>query len=441
MTWYQEAVFYHIYPLGLLGAPKVNDFIINDQMPTLKKWIDHISSLGFDALYIGPLFSSKTHGYDTIDYKKIDERLGTNDGFKEFVAYCHDHHVKVVVDGVFNHTSRDFYAFKDIIEHKWESQYTDYYQVDFSRSSPLGDPFDYATWSGYHELPKLNTDNTKVQDMLLDAVNYWIDYFDIDGIRLDCADCLSFDFIKRLKAFTKMKKADFWLMGELIHGDYSRWISDDMLDSSTNYELHKSLFSGHNDHNYFEIAHTIRRQFDPMWGLYKGFYLYNFVDNHDVDRLISKLVNKANVKNVYVLLFTLLGIPSVYYGSEHNIEGQRTPYNDDALRPYIDLDAMKANEITDLIAKLAHLKKDHHSLSYGEYKEVYLTNRQYAYTRTLDDEMILVVTNNDEDDAYFDIKIDGIKKAHSLLDDKDYAVDDCIHIKLKNNDSDIIILS
>lgn len=441
MTWYKETVFYHIYPLGLLKAPKINDHILSHRLLELTKWLDHISELGIDALYIGPLFESVSHGYDTIDYKLVDMRLGTNDDFKALVDYAHAKGIKVVVDGVFNHTSKQFYAFKDILSKKWDSPYRDYYHIDFSKGAPSGEPFDFKTWSGYYELAKLNLDNPKVQDMLLDVVDFWISEFKIDGIRLDCADCLSFDFIKKLKSFTAQKKDDFWLMGELIHGDYSRFIKPELLDSSTNYELHKGLFSAHNDHNYFEIAHTVKRQFDPMWGLYKGFYLYNFVDNHDVDRLVSKLQNRANVKNVYAIMFTLIGIPSIYYGSEWNIEGKRDAYSDDVLRPCIKLEDMRDNDVTKLIKKLVKIKKEHPSLSYGSYKDAYLTNRQYAYIRSFENDHILVIANNDEDTQYFDIAIDGLRACTSLLNEDRYKIDgNVLHLHLAANDSDIIAL-
>ena len=142
----------------------------------------------------------------------------------------------------------------------------------------------------------LNLWEPKVREYLLDVIGFWIDEFDIDGIRLDCADCLEFSFMEDMRRFTNDKKKDFWLMGEVIHGDNSRYVKPEMLDSVTNYELHKGLYSGHNDHNYFEIAHTIRREFDANGGIYKGMKLYSFVDNHDVDRIASKL----NVRAIFI---------------------------------------------------------------------------------------------------------------------------------------------
>ena len=440
--WYEEAVFYHLYPLGLLGSKKVNDYVLERHFDELEKWLYHMKDLNITALYIGPLFKSMSHGYDTVDYYEVDPRLGTREDFKYFVKKAHELGIKVVVDGVFNHVGKAFFAFKDLLEKRENSYYRDWFYCDFTRQSPSGENFFFEAWHGYYELVKLNLDNPEVEDHLMGAVKYWIDEFDIDGIRLDCADCLSFKFLSDLRLTVDHKKADFWLMGELIHGDYSRWIKPELLNSSTNYELHKGLYNSHNDYNYFELAHSIKRQFDPMYGLYKGFYLYNFVDNHDVDRLYSKLKRKPNLKNVYVLLFALIGIPSIYYGSEYAIEGVKTNGSDDPLRPKLDLDKLKANETTKLITKLAKLKKEHRSLSYGKYQEVLLTNRQYAFLRYDENERLLCVANCDEAPSCFSINLEGIKDAYSLLDNKSYSHDqNTITIELRPHDSDLIKIS
>ena len=186
-TWYEQAIFYHMYPLGITGAPKTNvQTEVTDRFKELDQWIPHIRSLGCNAIYIGPLFESSSHGYDTRDYKLVDRRLGTNDDFREFTKLCHENGIKVVVDGVFNHTGREFFAFKDIQEKKWDSPYKDWYKgVNFGWQSPLGDPFGYEAWQGHFELPCLNLYNQQVKDYLFDVIRFWMDEFDIDGIRLD----------------------------------------------------------------------------------------------------------------------------------------------------------------------------------------------------------------------------------------------------------------
>ncbi|WP_343247766.1 alpha-amylase family glycosyl hydrolase [Diplocloster hominis] len=410
-VWYEEAIFYHIYPLGLLGAPRVNEGgEVVHRMRELSSWMNHIKELNCTAVYIGPLFEASTHGYDTIDYKKVDRRLGDNDDFRQFVAACHELGVKVVVDGVFNHTGRDFFAFQDIRQNRENSQYRYWYRdLNFGGNTPYHDGFSYAAWRGCYELANLNLDNEEVRNYLYEVIHEWIADFDIDGIRLDCADCLNFDFMKEMRRRTSAEKEDFWLMGEVIHGDYSRWANPETLHSVTNYELHKGLYSGHNDHNYFEIAHTIRREFDQNGGIYRNTKLYSFVDNHDVDRLASKLTVKENLNPVYTLLYTLPGVPSIYYGSEWGIEGKKEGGNDDPLRPRLDLEEIKGNAPADgleeWIRTLGRMKKENRALSYGIYKELVLTNRQYAFARILDDKAVLIAVNNDEQDAEISVPI------------------------------------
>lgn len=397
MAWYDEAVFYHIYPLGLAGAPKQNDYGEPvHRLNTLLPWVDHIKEIGGSALYIGPLFESVGHGYETTDYKKLDSRLGTNEDLTAFVAYCHDQGIKVIFDGVFNHTGRDFFAFKDIQANRENSQYKDWYcNVNFWGNNEYNDGFSYDNWGGYNLLVKLNQKNPAVVDYICDVIRFWVSEFDVDGIRLDAADVLDFDFMKALRRTANEVKPDFWLMGEVIHGDYSRWVNGETLHSVTNYTLHKALYSGHNDHNYFEIAHTVRRL--QNMGTLK---LYNFVDNHDVERIYTKLTNKAHFAPVHVLLYTLPGVPSIYYGSEFGIEGRKEYGSDDSLRPALNIedykDSVKTNPCTALIAALGKVRQAVPALSYGSYAELMLTNRQFAYARDLDVTRVIVSVNNDD---------------------------------------------
>ena len=246
---------------GLLGAEKTNTLTETaHRLTELESWIPHISDLNGSAIYIGPLFESCTHGYDTKDFRLVDRRLGSNEDFARFVRLCHENGIRVVVDGVFNHTGREFFAFQDIREKREASPYKDWYRgVNFGWGSPLGDPFGYEAWQGHFEFPCLNLWNPEIRQYLFDSIRFWVDNFNIDGIRLDCANVLDFGFMKELREKTSAMKPDFWLMGEVIHGEYNRWVNPEMLHSVTNYELHKALYSGHNDHNYFEIAHNVRR--------------------------------------------------------------------------------------------------------------------------------------------------------------------------------------
>ena len=400
MSWYNEAIFYHIYPLGLTGAPKTNNYSAPvSRLNTLLPWIDHIKEIGCTALYIGPLFESVGHGYETTDYKKLDSRLGTNEDLKNFVAVCHEKGIKVIFDGVFNHTGRDFFAFKDIQQNREHSRYLNWYcNINFGGNNEYNDGFSYENWGGYNLLVKLNQRNPEVQNYICDVIRFWVSEFDVDGIRLDAADVLDFDFMRALRRTAAEVKEDFWLMGEVIHGDYSRWVNGETLHSVTNYALHKALYSGHNDHNYFEIAHTVK-YLQNMGNL----DLYNFVDNHDVERIYIKLSNKAHFAPVHVLLYTLPGVPSIYYGSEFGIEGKKEKFSDDSLRPALNLkdyaDAITTNPNTALIAALGKVRQHTPALSYGSYTELHLTNRQFAFARDLDGVRVIVTVNNDDNAA------------------------------------------
>ena len=433
-TWYERGVFYHMYPLGMTGAPKHNDATeVTNRFEELDKWISHIRSLGANAIYIGPLFESTSHGYDTRDYKLVDRRLGDNGSFRKFVDQCHQEGIKVVVDGVFNHTGREFFAFKDIQEKRWDSPYKDWYKgVTFDWQSPCGDSFGYEAWQGHFELPCLNLFNPDVRSYLFDVIRFWIDEFDIDGIRLDCANVLDFNFMKEMRSQTEAMKEDFWLMGEVIHGDYSRWVNNEMLHSVTNYELHKSLYSGFNDHNFFEIAHNVRR-LEAI-----GRQLYTFVDNHDEDRIATKLKLREHLFPIYICLFTLPGIPSIYYGGEWGIEGKRTNTSDEALRPAISIEQEGELhcELTDLIAQLGQIHSQQEPLHTGRYQELLLTNRQYAFVRHGEDSVIITAVNNDDEPAELAIPVPlQAGEAVNLLEPADRLPisDGKVHIKLKGN--------
>ena len=415
MAWYDEAVFYHIYPLGMTGAPRENSY--GEPVERLNKllpWISHIKNIGCKAIYIGPLFESVGHGYETTDYKKLDSRLGTNDTLKNFVAECHKQEVKVIFDGVFNHTGRDFFAFKDIKANRENSRYKDWYcNVNFWGNNSFNDGFGYENWGGYDLLAKLNQKNPEVINYICDVIRFWVSEFDVDGIRLDAADVLDFDFMKALRRTANDVKPEFWLMGEVIHGDYNRWANADTLHSVTNYNLHKALYSGYNDHNFFEIAHTVKRLYDMGGSRPDGLKLYNFVDNHDVERITSKLNSKAGFAPVHIMLYTLPGVPSIYYGSEFGIEGKKGhgAAADEPLRPELIYDdwAKKAedDEYVKFVTALGNIRQQVKELSYGDYKELMLTNRQYAYSRTYQGSSVIVMVNNDDNPYTISVPANG----------------------------------
>lgn len=407
--WAQDALFYHIYPLGFCGAPEINDphSAPQSRLEKIQEWIPHMQEIGINALYLGPLFESNTHGYDTTDYYHLDRRLGTDETLIKLIRDLHANGIRVILDGVFNHVGRNFWAFRDVLQYGQISRYCDWFEgLHFSGRSPLGDPFTYETWQGHHELVKLNLNNQETQQHLLGAVRYWIEEFGIDGIRLDTADCLNLNFQKELSAFTSTLRSDFWLMGEVVHGDYRHWANPETLHSVTNYECYKGLYSSFVDKNFFEIAYSVNRQFGEQ-GIYRNLPLYNFVDNHDVDRVASRLKNQAHLYPMYCLLFTIPGIPSIYYGSEWGLAGLRTKTSDQALRPSLELDNLRQYapqpDLPNTIQKLSHIRSNSTALRRGSYQQLLVKPEQLAFIRQTADQTVIVQINASDEPAKFDL--------------------------------------
>jgi glycosidase len=399
-------IFYHIYPLGLCGAPKQNDFACpaGPGLISLLSAIPYLETLGINAVYLGPLFESTSHGYDTVDYYHVDRRLGNNEDLRRLVQAFHDRGIIVILDGVLNHTGRHFFAFRDLMEKRESSVYRDwFYNLDFSGSSPLGDPFRYEGWNGFYSLVKLNGASREVRDHLLGAVRFWIEEFDIDGLRLDAADQLLPDFMDELSSFGKTLKPGFWLMGEVVHGDYRNFVREGRLDSVTNYELYKSLWSSFNDRNFFELAWSLKRQSGPE-GMYRNLKLYTFADNHDVNRAASILKTQVHLFPLYGLLFTMPGIPSIYYGSEIGMRGERKKHSDAALRPawnfkieqfaHENSPAVDSNALLGVVRDFIRIRKENPALQEGDYRELLIAHEQFAFLRECRDGQSVVVAVN-----------------------------------------------
>ena len=390
--WAYNSIFYQIYPIGFCGAPVHNDGVCVPRIRKLMDWSEYLQTLGVDSILLNPIFESDNHGYDTRDFKTIDCRLGTNEDFKEVCEDLHKHNVKIVLDGVFNHVGRGFWAFKDVQEKKWDSPYKDWFHISFDGNSCYNDGFWYEGWEGHFELVKLNLQNPAVVDYLMECVKYWIDEFDIDGLRLDVAYSLDHNFMRRLRSYTQELKPDFALIGEVLFGDYNIIVSDEMLHSCTNYECYKGLYSSFNSMNMFEIAHSLHRQFgSDQWCIYRGKHLMTFVDNHDVTRLASILTNKKHIPLAYGLLMGMPGIPCLYYGSEWAEQGEKAPDNDYALRPCFE--EPKPNELTEFIKKLIRVRQESDALCNGAYKNVVIQNHQLVFERCSEKERVIVAIN------------------------------------------------
>jgi cyclomaltodextrinase / maltogenic alpha-amylase / neopullulanase len=399
--WFEDAIFYHIYPLGCAGAPEKNDYTAPPvpRLARMHPWISYIRDLGVNALYLGPLFESATHGYDTKDYFALDRRLGTNDDLRRFIEECHQQGIRVIFDAVFNHVGRDHFAFDDLRKNGWNSQYRSWFYTDFGRKSSFGDQFWYEGWSGHYKLVKLNLSNQSVRSHIFDVISFWVNEFGIDGLRIDAADVMDRQFFCEMRNFCKSLKDDFWLMGEVIHGNYRDWANRERLHSTTNYECFKGLWSSHNDGNYFEIAYSMNRQYGTE-GLYKELKLYNFTDNHDVDRVASKLKDQAHLFTLYILLFTIPGIPSIYYGSEWGIGGKKENNSDSQLRPAIDIttqyEKVKNETLYKVIKNLIALRKQLAALRKGSYSQLLVASKQYCFLRQFEKETTVICVNADK---------------------------------------------
>ncbi len=402
--WYNESVIYQIYPLGYCGAPKQNDGILSHRIRKIAGLTEHLKKLNVNAVYFCPVFESSAHGYDTSDFSKIDVRLGTNDDFKYVCDKLHANGIKVILDGVFNHVGRDFFAFKDVKEKKWDSRYKDWFRISFDGNSPYNDGFRYEGWEGHYELVKLNLENLEVKSYLLECVGRWMDEFDIDGLRLDVAYMLNRQFMRELNSFCLSKKNDFFLIGEMIHGNYREIICEGMLHSATNYECYKGIYSSFNSMNMFEIGYSLNNRFGSEdWCMYRGLQLVGFVDNHDVTRLASVLTDKRHIIPAYGILFGMPGIPCIYYGSEWGIEG-RKENGDYDIRPEITEPVY--NAISEYVSKMAAIHRESKALCYGGIRIVHQTNRQLVFERAFENERILVLINADENEyrACFDAR-------------------------------------
>ena len=391
--WAYESVFYQIYPLGFCGAPFENDGVLEHRILKVLDWIPHMEKLGIDAIYFSPVFESDTHGYNTRDYSKIDCRLGTNEDFKQVVQALHAHGIKVVLDGVFNHVGRGFHAFQDVVKNRENSPYLHWFHISLEGNSNYNDGLWYEGWEGNYDLVKLNLGNEEVVQHILNSVKGWVDEFDIDGLRLDVAYCLSDEFCRRLRGYCDGLKNDFFILGEVLHGEYGRMLAQKNIHSVTNYQCYKGLYSAFNSYNMFEIIHSLLRLFGPEdWTVARGAHLLSFVDNHDVTRVASILENPAHLPLIYAMTFGMPGIPCVYYGSEWGAKAQKSE-GDPALRACFEQPVF--NELSEWISKLAEAKKHSKALNYGGFRSVVLTKRQCIFERNCDGERVFVAINAD----------------------------------------------
>ena len=397
MSWYEDSVAYQIYPLGLTDAPYENDGVLQHRILQLitNGWIDHMEKLGVTCLILNPVFQSEAHGYDTIDYRQVDVRLGTQEDLRRVVDACHAKGIRVLLDGVFNHVGRSFWAFADVREKGQASPYAGWFNINWGGNNEYGDGFSYENWAGVPYLVKLNHHDFGCNEYCAETIRSWVRDYDIDGLRLDVAYCLDLGFLSYLRQVANEISAErgdkFLLLGETMFGDYNQWMSDERCDSVTNYEVYKGLWSSMNAANMHEVAYALERQSGSHpWDLYTGKHLLNFADNHDVPRIATKLDDKRQLWPLYGIVFGMCGVPCVYYGSEWGIEGEQH-YGDHELRP--PLAAPEWNDLTDWICTLAKARHASKALRWGDYTQLCVSPQQLAFCRKVDGERVIVMVN------------------------------------------------
>jgi cyclomaltodextrinase len=400
----ENDIWYHVYPLGFLGAedqnpaPGASEGPVVHRLAGLVDWLDYLVDLGINALLLGPVFESETHGYDVVDPYRVDRRLGTEADLIHLIDECHRRSLRVGLDAVFHHVGRGHPYFRDLQTHGRQSAWRDWFKVDFDRPGPDG--FAYVSFEGHKQLVKLNHANPQVLDWAVDVARYWIEH-GVDAFRLDAAYALPPQFVKTFTQRTRGLRPDVFLVGEVIHGDYVRTAQQMQLSTLTQYELWKAIWSSLNDGNFFELAHALQRH-DQFC---QHFAPWTFVGNHDTTRIATQLVDRQLLPHALAILFTLPGIPAVYAGDEQNAKGRKYDRvgGDAKIRQPLkfrpgDLEG-ESLRIWNLHRDLIAVRHDHPWLATGKLDVTHIDNRLLKYEVHAGNERIVVVLNTENEPA------------------------------------------
>ncbi|HEX5143033.1 MAG TPA: alpha-amylase family protein [Mycobacterium sp.] len=386
--WVRHAIWWHVYPLGFVGAfPTVGAPATGQhRLRRVTEWLDHAVTLGASGIALGPVFASRTHGYDTTDHRSIDPRLGDNADFDDLVAQARGRGLRILLDGVFNHVGTDFAKYREAISGDAGAQ-------RWFR----GRPGRFHTFEGHGDLITLNHDNPEVVDYVAGVMNHWLDR-GVDGWRLDAAYAVPERFWAQVLPRVRAPHPDAWIVAEVIHGDYTRMVTDAGFDSVTQYELWKATWSALNDGNFYELDHALKRHS----GFLKTFVPQTFIGNHDVTRIASQLTDPRHVAHALVLLMTIGGVPTVYAGDEFGLRGVKEERfgGDDAVRPEFGPPPMPVDDngarLFALYQFLIGLRRRHPWLHTARTSAVTLENRQYLYETRAGAERLMVALNADD---------------------------------------------
>jgi cyclomaltodextrinase / maltogenic alpha-amylase / neopullulanase len=386
-----HAIWWQVYPLGFVGAYPAPSGAESPgpgehRLRRLADWLDHAIELGASGVALGPIFASRTHGYDTTDHYRIDPRLGDDADFDHFVAEAHRRGLRILLDGVFNHVGTDF------------PRYADASHDDASARWFRGRPGRFHTFEGHSGLITLNHDNPEIVDYVVDVMGHWLGR-GADGWRLDAAYAVPDRFWATTLPRVRERHPEAWFVGELIHGDYAAAVSAACFDSATQYELWKAIWSSLNDGNFFELDWALQRHSEFL----ASFAPLTFIGNHDVTRIASRLERPEHVAHALVLLLTVGGVPSVYAGDEFGFRGVKEERfgGDDAVRPEfgtppLQLDAAGAQAWA-LHQYLIGLRRRHPWLHAATTRAVQLENRHYVYEARSGQDALLVALNIDDE--------------------------------------------
>ncbi len=380
--WVRHAIWWHVYPLGFTGAfPAVDPPAPQEhRLRRVTAWLDHVVTLGTSGIALGPMFASRTHGYDTTDHYRIDPRLGTGDDFDELAEQAHATGVRVLLDGVFNHVGTEFPHYRRALDGDAGAR-------RWFRESRDG----FATFEGHGELIALNHDEPEVIDYVVDVMGHWLDR-GADGWRLDAAYAVPARFWAQVLPRVRERHPDAWFVGEVIHGDYAAVVSESGFDAVTQYELWKATWSALNDGNFHELDHALGRHAEFL----ETFVPQTFVGNHDVTRIASRLADPRHVAHALVLLMTTGGVPTIYAGDEFGLHGvkEERAGGDDAVRPEFGAPPMPVDDagaqLFVLHQFLIGLRRRHAWLHRARTTVLHLDNRCYVYETRCGEESLVV---------------------------------------------------
>lgn len=395
-AWIEDMVWWHVYPLGFVGAERAarSQPDVVHRLGHIEAWLDYAVKLGTSGLALGPIFSSATHGYDTIDHFQIDRRLGDDADFDSLLRAAHDRGLKVLLDGVFNHVGRGFPAFRQVVAEGRRAPCASWFQLYWPQDDSEQPP-DFEHFEGNRNLPSFNHDEPAVADYVADVMMHWLDR-GADGWRLDAAYSVPPRFWAAVLPRVRARFPDAYVVGEVIHGDYAEIVREGGLDAVTQYELWKAVWSGLNDRNFFELDWTLKRHNEFL----ETFVPLTFVGNHDVTRLATRLNDRRHLPHALAILFFCGGTPSVYAGDEQGFHGEKQDRRggDDAVRPAFpptprDLPRGGGWRIYRLHQQLIRARRQHSWLHAARTTTLHLTEQELVYEARSGEQYLLVALN------------------------------------------------